>query len=125
MHGEDLVVGVRSHQVRLWRQQLQPNEPSQRSANKEEEGDRDQIKNCDPLMVASQQPAQNPIFLGKEVGLRNPGRGLVGKTDNCAAHCFTVPCPAGDCPTGCCLPPAALPSLSGNKPGVFSVCSTR
>ncbi len=130
VHGEHLVIGVRGNQVRLRGKQLEPDEPGQRAADKEEESDRNQIENCDPLMVASQQPAEKTVLLGNEVGLRYPGRCLVGKTDNCVAHCFTVPFPSGVgrtevCPNGFCATFAVLPSPSGNKPVVFSVCSTR
>ena len=92
VHGEHLVIGVGRHQVALRRQQLQADEAGQRSADEEEERDRDQVENCDPLMVAGQQPAEQAVLLGQEVGLRNPGRGLIGKTDDCGAHCFTFPC---------------------------------
>ena len=91
MHAEDLVVGVGRHQVRLRCQQLQPDQARQSSANGEEEGDRSHVHHGDPLVIAGQEPAQKTMFLGDEVDLRNPGRGLIGKTDNCA-HCFTIPC---------------------------------
>ena len=41
VHREELVVRVRRHQVRLRRQQLQPDQAGERSADKEEERDRD------------------------------------------------------------------------------------
>ncbi len=83
VHGEHLVIGVGGHQVGLRRQQLQADEPRQRSADKEEERNRDQVENRNPLVVAGQQPAQQAVLLGQEVHLRNPGRGLIGKTDDC------------------------------------------
>ncbi len=96
VHGEHLVIGVGGHQVGLRRQQFQADEAGQRAADKEEERDRDQVERGDPLVVAGEQPAQQAVLLGQEVHLGNPGRGLIGKTDDGgSAHGLTSFCAAG------------------------------
>ena len=85
-----LVVGVRGQQIARRRQQFQPNQPRHRPANKEEERDRDQIQHRDPLVVARQQPALQPVLFAQIRNLRQRGCRLVRQCQNCA-HCFTVP----------------------------------
>ncbi len=118
VHGEHLVIGVGRHQIALRRQQFQTNQSGERSADEEEERNRDQIKNCDPFMISGQQPAEQAVLLGQEVGLRNSGRGLIGKIQYCGAHGFTFPCGFGCCP-------AVVPVLSGSRSVVLVVCWMR
>ena len=121
VHGEHLVIGVSGHQVGLRRQQFQADQSRQGSADEEEEAQRNQVENCNPLVIAGQQPAQYAVLLGDEIELRNSGRGLVGETEDCiGAHCFTIPFGAAGCPAG-----AVLPSLPGSRSLVFMVCWMR
>ena len=121
VHREHLVIGVGGHQGSLRREQLQADEASQRAADKEEKRDRDQVQRGDPLVVAGQQPAQQAVLLGQEVHLGDPGRGLIGKTDDGgSAHGLTPFCAAGFGPAA-----GACPPLAGGISVVFSVCWTR
>ena len=120
VHSEHLVIGVGGHQIGLRRQQLQADQARQGPADEEEKRNRNQVKNCNPLVVAGQQPAHQTIFFANEVRLGNPGRSLIGKIDDgvvIVVHGFTVPFLAGACAAG-----AALPSLSGSRSVVFVVC---
>ena len=92
VHGEQLVVGVRGNQVRHRRQQLKPDQTSEGAAEKEEEGDRDQIEHRDPLMVAGEQPALQTILAVQIAALGQRCILLVGKTDDCT-HCGEGPIP--------------------------------
>ena len=113
VHGEELVVGVRRHQVRLRRQQFQPDQPRKRAADKEEERNRDQVQHRDALVVAGQQPAQQAMLRGDVVPLRHRRGALVGQIENrCTrcAHGFTTPDAGGAAWSEC---------------DVVSVCCTR
>src|SRR6202142_367328 len=56
VHGEQLVVGVGLHQVARRSQQLQADQQGEDAANKEEEGNGDQIEQRDALVVDRQEP---------------------------------------------------------------------
>ena len=101
VHGEHLVIGVRRHQVARRSQQLQPDHPRKEAADKEEDRDRDQVQDRDPLVISGQQPALQAVFLVQIGPLRQGCRRLVGQTDNCA-HGFTIP---GAVAAVCCAGP--------------------
>ena len=63
VHGEQLVVGVRFHQIAGRRGQFQPDQDRENPAESEEERDSEQIQNRDPLVVVRQQPALQPFCL--------------------------------------------------------------
>jgi len=51
VHGEQLVVGVRTHQVARGRRQFEPDQHGEKAADEKEERHRDQIENGDALVV--------------------------------------------------------------------------
>ena len=117
---EHLVVGVRGQQIARRGQQFQTNQPRHRSADKEEERDRDEIQHRDPLVVARQQPALQPVLF---VEIRNPrqrGRRLVRQCKNCA-HGFTVP----GASAGADVPGGVAPVCIGCAALLSIVCSIR
>ena len=61
VHGEQLVVRIGGDEIRLRRQQLQPNEACERSTNKEEERNRDEVEHRDTLVISREQPAQQTM----------------------------------------------------------------
>ena len=63
MHGEELVVGIGLHQVACWSQQLQTNEQREEASDKEEECDREQVEQCDTLVVGGEQPRTDAVVL--------------------------------------------------------------
>ena len=63
VHGEQLVIGVRRHQIGRRSQQLETDQPRHRAADEEEERNRDQIQDRDALVISRQQPALQAVFL--------------------------------------------------------------
>src|SRR5947209_6555376 len=63
MHGKELVVGVGLYQVSRRSQQLQADQEGEKAANKEEERNRDQIEQRDPLVVRGEQPRPDAVVL--------------------------------------------------------------
>ena len=56
VHGEELVVGFRAHQVALGREQLHADQRGEGASDEEEHADREQVQNGDALMVLGEEP---------------------------------------------------------------------
>ena len=61
VHREQLVVGVRLHQVACGRQQLEANRNGEETADHEHDGDRHQVEERDALVVGRQQPRLHAV----------------------------------------------------------------
>ena len=51
------------HQVARRSQQLQTNEQGEETSDEEEEGDREQVEQCDTLVVGGEQPRTDAVVL--------------------------------------------------------------
>src|SRR5207248_2139564 len=63
VHGEELVVGVRLHQVPGGSQQLEADKQRKEAADEKEERDRDQIEQGDALVVGGEKPRSDAVLL--------------------------------------------------------------
>jgi hypothetical protein len=61
VHGEELVVGVRLHEVPVRRQQLDSQYRREDTADGEHDRDDDEVEDGDALVVDRQQPRANPV----------------------------------------------------------------
>src|SRR5712675_1585459 len=100
VHGEELVVGFRSNQKALGREQVNANHGGERAANEEKESDRSEIQQSDALVVSGKKPRTDSVS-GVEVVL---ARHLIHRCW-CGAHAYFFPV-AGAIPeplagTGC------------------------
>ena len=80
VHREELVVGLRLHEVSGRRQELEPDQQREESPEEEEERDRREVEGRDPLVVARQQPRLHAVLGVQVVDARldwvfRPGRG--------------------------------------------------
>ena len=83
MHGEELVVSIGLHQVACGRQQFQPDQQGEESSDEEEECNREQVEQRNPLVIGRQQPRLDSKFL-IQIGLAFRG-------DCCRGHyCCTL-----------------------------------
>src|SRR5208337_652344 len=71
MHGEHLVIGIGLHQVTLRSEQFEPDEHGKKTAEEEEDRNRDQIKQRDPLVVGGQQPGLEGVPVVEIVQIRS------------------------------------------------------
>ena len=78
VHGEQLVVGVGLHQIAGRSQQLQADQQGEKSADEEEERDRHQIQQRNPLVVGGEQPGLDAVFLVQII--------FAFGDDRCASH---------------------------------------
>ncbi len=72
VHGEQLVVGLRLHQVARRGQQLQPHQHREGAPHEEHQGDRDQVEDGDALVVGGEEP-RLPPEVGAQVVLARQG----------------------------------------------------
>src|SRR5882672_1622160 len=86
VHGEELVVGFRSDQKALGREQVNANHGGERAANEEKESDRSEIQQSDALMVSGKKPRTDSVS-GVEVML---ARHLIHRSW-CGAHTYFFP----------------------------------
>ncbi len=66
VHGEDAVVGVGLQEVAGRRGELEPDQRRHQAAEREEDGDRDEVEHGDALVVLGEQPRAHAV-LGVEV----------------------------------------------------------
>jgi len=61
VHGEQLVIGLRTDQIALRRQQLHANQRGEGAADKEEQGDGGEVQQADALVVLGKEPALEAV----------------------------------------------------------------
>src|SRR5882762_7684150 len=86
VHGEELVVGFRSDQKALGREQVNANHGGERAANEEKESDRSEVQQSDALVVSGKKPRTDSVS-GVEVML---ARHLIHRCW-CGAHNLFLP----------------------------------
>ncbi len=70
VHGKQLVIGIVQHQVAWRSQQLQADQHGEEAAKEEEQRDRDQIQDCNALVVGGQQPRLDAVVRVQVIRLR-------------------------------------------------------
>src|SRR5580700_2702706 len=87
MLGKCLVVSVGLHQVALGREQFEPDEHGEDATEEEENADRYQIEERDPLVIGGQQPGLNGVPIVEIVQRRSGGRSWsLIRRDGCTRH---------------------------------------
>ena len=84
VHRKELVVGVGGNEVWLGSQQLQSNHPGEKTAQEEEERDRDEVEDAYALVIARKQPTHQAVLIVEIGALRQGSRLLIRKGNDSA-----------------------------------------
>ena len=102
VHGEELVIGVGLNQIASRSQQFQPDEQREKSTDEKEKSNGQQVEQRDALVVNSQQPGLDAVFLVEII--------LAFRCDCCGGHCYCTFCSCGLSPDGATVGPPAAPA---------------